>query len=50
MGIEGVENLTGEETPSRPTDQEIKDKQQEELEAEREARRERLGGGSSEDE
>lgn len=52
MGIENVEALTGnEETaettekPARPTDQEIKDRQQDELAAAREEHNRRTGGG-----
>lgn len=51
MGIEGVENLSGtDEEPkaaptTRPTDQEIEDRKQSELAAEREEHNRRTGGG-----
>lgn len=53
MGIEGVDDLKSDETstetedaPERPTDQEVKERQDAELATEREEHNRRTGGGS----
>lgn len=52
MGLEGVENLTGDEdreprvAPPRPTDQELEDQRQAELQKERDLHNEKTGGGA----
>lgn len=51
MGVEGLENLTGNDTPTeapkteRPTDAELEAKRQAELDADREEHNRRVGGG-----